>query len=74
MYDAPHFGIQHNDSTYGGLMVELWEDIAIELGYAYRYQLTDMDDLLSGLERGHFDVGLGAISITPNREAMVDFT
>jgi len=74
VYDAPPFGIQHNDSTYGGLMVELWEDIAIELGYAYRYQLTDMDDLLSGLERGRFDVGLGAISITPNREAMVDFT
>jgi len=74
VYDAPPFGFQHHDSTYGGLMVELWEDIADELGYIYRYELTDMETLLSGLQAGHFDLGLGAISITPNREAIVDFT
>jgi ABC-type amino acid transport substrate-binding protein len=74
VYDAPPFGFAVHDSLYGGLMVELWEDIAEELDYGYTYQLTDMESLLNGLQSGRFDVGLGAISITPNREAMVDFT
>ncbi|MCI4647887.1 transporter substrate-binding domain-containing protein [Phaeodactylibacter sp.] len=74
VYDSPPFGLQYPDSTYGGLMVELWEDIAGDLGFSYAYTLTDMNTLLSGLQQGQFDIGLGAISITPRREALVDFT
>lgn len=74
VYDSPPFGFVYEDGSYGGLMVEIWEDIASELKLGYKYSLTDMDGLLNGLQNKIFDVGLGAISITPRRETMVDFT
>lgn len=74
VYNSPPFGMQTNSGNVGGLMVELWEDIADELNMPYKYQLTDMNGLISGLQNKKFDVGLGAISITPKRERLVDFT
>lgn len=74
VYDAPPFGFRDADSTYAGLMIEIWEDIAEELDYSYSYHLTDMEELLAGLEGKRYDVGLGAISITPERESRVDFS
>lgn len=73
VYDSPPFGMLENDK-YAGLMVNLWKDIAAELGCQSDFTLTNMDDLLNGLQEGHYDIGLGAISITPNRETRVDFT
>lgn len=74
VYDSPPFGMLQRDDQIGGLMVELWEDIAEELGYQYRYTLTDMEGLMEGLGEDRYDLALGAISITPNREQLVDFT
>ena len=74
VYNAPPFGFQNPDSTFGGLMVELWEDISRDLGCRNIYHLTDMDQLLSGLQKKEYDIGLGAISITPKRESLVDFS
>jgi polar amino acid transport system substrate-binding protein len=74
VYDSPPFGMKTNSGKIGGLMVELWEDIADEMNVEYSYVLTDMEGVLSGLREGTYDVGLGAISITPAREEMVDFT
>lgn len=74
VYDSPPFGFEEPDGTPGGLMVELWGDIADELDLEYETTLTDMDSLLTGLREDRFDVGLGAITITPEREALVDFS
>lgn len=74
VYDAAPFGFLYPDSTFGGLMVEIWEDIASELNWQYEYYQEDMEGLLSGLEAREYDVGIGAISITPKREARVDFS
>ncbi|WP_299367477.1 transporter substrate-binding domain-containing protein [Winogradskyella sp.] len=74
VYDSPPFGIKSNSGEVEGLMVELWEDIAKDLDLHYEYHVTDMNTLLTGLNNKTFDVGLGAISITPQREKLVDFT
>ena len=74
VYDSAPFGFPVSDATYGGLMVELWEEMADQLGWQYTYHLEDMEGLLDGLETRCYYVGLGAISITPMREARVDFT
>lgn len=74
VYDSPPFGFREPNGRYSGMMVEIWEDIANELGFTYEYSLTDMDDLLTGLRDDRYDVGLGAITITPQRAAVVDFS
>lgn len=74
VYDAAPFGFVDERGEYTGLMVDMWEDISKELDLEYRYELTDMQTLLEGLESGRFDVGLGAITITPQREVLVDFS
>lgn len=74
VYDMAPLASQKGDSTYHGLMIEIWEEIADQLKYQYIYENTDMDGLMEGLENGTYDVGLGAISITPNRALRVDFT
>lgn len=74
VYDAAPFGFTYPDGNYGGLMVEIWETVAEDLNYNYEFELTDMEGLLGGLQNGKYDVGLGAISITPKREKLVDFT
>lgn len=55
-------------------MPELWEEIASELDLPYRYHLEDMPGLLRGLKQGRYQVALGAITITPEREVQVDFS
>lgn len=74
VYDAPPFGFLNSDGSYGGLMVEIFEEIADELDWTYEYELTNMSDLLNGIHDKQFDIGLGAISITPKREKLVDFS
>lgn len=74
IYDAAPFGYQNPDGSNDGLMVEIWEAIARELGWEYTYELNDLDGVLNGLQDHTYDVGLGAISITPSREVLVDFS
>ena len=49
--------------------------MAEELGREYKLiPVTQMEAILTGLEQGHFDAAIGAITITPEREARVDFS
>ena len=36
--------------------------------------VSHMEDILSGLQQGRFDAAIGAITITPEREARVGFS
>jgi ABC-type amino acid transport substrate-binding protein len=74
VYDSPPFGMVDEHGNYGGLMVELWEDIANEMNIVNSYFLTDMDGVIGGLQSNTYDVGMGAISITPAREQLIDFS
>ena len=74
VYDSAPFGMLKPNGEVGGLMVELWEDIAADHNWTYTYELTDLKTALEGLQNKKYDIGLGAISITPKREDMVDFS
>jgi ABC-type amino acid transport substrate-binding protein len=74
VYDSPPFGMIDDQGEFGGLMVELWEDVAGEMDVHYSYAATDMEGLINGLQNGTYDIGLGAISITPQRERLIDFS
>jgi ABC-type amino acid transport substrate-binding protein len=75
VYDVEPYGGQSRDGLFEGASVELWRRVAEELKRPYRLTLVErIDDVLSGLQNGAFDVAVGAITITPERLARVDFS
>lgn len=75
VYDVAPYGRSLPDGTVTGLSVDLWRRVAERL--ERRFELTpvaDMATLLAEVHRGRFDVAIGAITITPERERLVDFS
>ncbi len=73
--EAPPFTMKNPEGQWTGLSVELWERIAQHLKYKFRYvEATTVPDLLDGVAGGKFDIGVGAITVTAEREQVVDFT
>jgi polar amino acid transport system substrate-binding protein len=75
VYDAEPYGGKGSDGLYAGASVDLWRRAAEHLNWPYQLTLVpQMGDVLSGLEDGSYDVAIGAITITPERLARVDFS
>jgi len=75
VYDVPPYGTVGSDGALSGLSVDLWRRVAEELEWEYRLTpISQMETILSGLEQGRFDAAIGAITITPEREARIDFS
>ncbi len=75
VYDLAPYGSVGPDGEFQGVSVELWRRVAEELGKQYRLTpVAQMDAILAGLEQGRFDAAIGAITITPERAARVDFS
>lgn len=75
VYDVEPYGGQSREGLYVGASVDLWRRAAEHLNWQYQLTLvSQMSDLLTGLERGDYDVAIGAITITPERLAHVDFS
>lgn len=70
----PPFVIQGPDGTWAGISVELWKQIAKELGLNYEFRETNIGGRFDGLVQGWLDVTVGPLSITPKREQVCDFT
>lgn len=71
---APPFAIRRDDGTWHGIAIELWEDMAEELGLEYELRETSLEGLLTGLEEADLDASVAALTITAEREARVDFS
>ena len=66
VYDVPPYGHVESDGSIDGLSVDLWRRAAESLGREYRLvPVTQMEDILKGLERKEYDAAIGAITITP---------
>jgi polar amino acid transport system substrate-binding protein len=75
VYDAPPYGLVEPDGSIDGVSVDLWRRAAEVMGREYRFvSVPQMESLLQGLERNEFDAAIGAITITPERVARVDFS
>ena len=75
VYDVPPYGQVEPDGSIDGVSVDLWRRTAGALGRQYRLiPVSEMEAILEGLERNEFDVTIGAITITPQRLARVDFS
>jgi polar amino acid transport system substrate-binding protein len=70
----PPFVIQAPDGSWSGISVELWQEIAKELGYTYEFHGTDLRGRIDGLVQGWLDASIGPLTITAQREQVCDFT
>ncbi len=66
--------VMHYDSTYTGFDIELWEEIAQELELVLTYNETNLKGIFADLVEGNADVGFSCITVTEEREKMVDFS
>jgi polar amino acid transport system substrate-binding protein len=58
-----------------GYSVDLWKKVAADAGVTFETRVVDtVPELLDAVKNGSADVGVGAISITPDREAVLDFS
>jgi polar amino acid transport system substrate-binding protein len=75
VYDAPPYGRVEPGGTIDGVSVDLWRRAAQALGRDYRLiPVAQMQAVIDGVERNDYDAAIGAITITPERLAHVDFS
>jgi len=70
----PPFVIHEPDGSWTGISVELWQEVAKEIGLNYEYRETDFKGQFEGLDNGWLDATVGPLTITAEREEICDFT
>src|SRR5271170_1767416 len=72
--EAPPFAMKGEDGSWTGISIDLWRKIAADLNLNYRFQEASLDELIDGTAAGSLDAAIGAITITAERDKVVDFT
>jgi len=68
------FVFEQNGRPFG-YSIDLWERVAHEAGVEYDLVPVDsVSDMVAALKDNKADVGVGALSITADREAVIDFS
>ncbi len=71
---APPFAFEKG-GVPAGYSIDLWKRVAEEMKVAYDFKtVATVPEVLDALKSRQADVGLGALSITAEREAIVDFS
>lgn len=72
---APPFAMADPQNQWQGVSVDLWQQIASDQGWQTRWQRFDSaDSLIDALAAGEIDIAVGALSMTAEREAVMDFS
>lgn len=71
---APPFVIQEEDGSYSGLTIALWEHIAEQMQLSYQYRERDIQGMIEGVANDSLYASASALTITSEREEIVDFT
>jgi ABC-type amino acid transport substrate-binding protein len=72
--EAPPFVIRGKDGGWSGIAIDLWRRIAEQEHLAYRFEETSLPGLTEGTASGRLDAAVAALTVTAERERMVDFT
>lgn len=72
---APPFSFRGADGEWTGIAIDLLAAVADELDLDYTLaEAEGLSDMVEGTAGGRYDAAIAALSITPAREASVDFT
>lgn len=71
---APPFSMKSDEGTWYGISIDLWKIMAQRLGFEYSFKEYDLHGLLKAVENRDVDMGIAAISMTSEREKLMDFS
>ncbi|OUS24114.1 hypothetical protein A9Q98_14215 [Thalassotalea sp. 42_200_T64] len=71
---APPFAIKAPDGSWSGISIELWQAMAKDLNLSYQFEEHSLQGLLDGVNDGSLHAAVAAITITEERESLMDFT
>lgn len=71
---APPFVERNKGGGLQGVAIDLWSDIARDLGWEWHAKVYGLEEVLAAVRAGEIDVGVSALSITPEREGVMDFS
>ena len=72
--EAPPFAMKAADGSWTGISIDLWHRLAEELHLRYCLEETTLQGLIDGTADGSLDGAVAALTVTAERERMVDFT
>lgn len=72
--EAPPFVIKSPTGSWTGISIDLWQDIAKELNLDYEFREAELEELIQGVADGRLDAAIAAITVTPEREKLMDFS
>ncbi len=71
---APPFAIVGTDGEWSGIAIDAMLAVADDLGRSIEWREDTLEGMLATVEAGEVDAAVAAITITPAREAKLDFT
>ena len=74
VFQAPPYSFKSPEGEWRGFSVDLWRQIAGDLGLRYRLVEASEDETLAALTAHRLDVCAGPVAVTMDRERVLDFT
>ena len=74
VFEAPPYAFKSPEGQWRGFSVDLWRQIADDLGLHYRLSEGSEDEILESLTDGRLDLVVGPVAVTMDRERVLDFT
>ena len=71
---VPPFAIKLEDGSWDGIAIELWRRIATENQWDFKLEERSLTGLLEGLTDRSLDVVAAALTVTAQREKVMDFS
>lgn len=72
---AAPFAMKTDDGQWTGISIDLWKRIADQLGLKYQFvEEPTVNALIEATQVGKFDAAIAAITVTPDRERVLEFS
>ncbi|WP_158969204.1 transporter substrate-binding domain-containing protein [Chachezhania sediminis] len=72
--DAPPFAMKDANGDWNGIAIDLLEHLSNDLHFDYRLVETSLSGMVDNVANGSLDASIAAMTITPTREEVVDFS
>ena len=73
--EAPPFAMKAPDGGWTGISIDLWRSVGEKVGVQYRFvEEPSVQSLVAATSDGKYELSIAAITITADRERIVDFS